>query len=279
MSSLFDRIRQRREEPDGGASAEPPAPAEASPDASAQPPSAGDAGASGGAEVDPPTAVHRRDDGEEPTAVHRTERPRAPWESAEISEDRQERISEVTPAPAAPAAAPAPTPTPSPAAAEPPRPVAPAEAPPVPVVPARPGVRDRGRMRRRLRYLRRVRELGYRDLGGLVFELRRANQRNEVLVSAKHDALARIDDELRALEHALQDFQPIEELYEPGVSVCLRCGALHGSDARFCPQCGVAVGPAAAHPGPGAPGGGPATAAAGSVPPSATPADAPPSSA
>ncbi len=279
MSSLFDRIRQRREEPDAGTSPEPPAAAGAAPDGPVEPSAAG-SDPSAAADVDPPTAVHRLGGEEEPTAVHRTERPRAPWESAEISEDRQERISEATPTPA-PSAPPAPAPSaPQPAAAEPSSPVAPpAEVPPAPVVPARPGVRDRGRMRRRLRYLRRVRELGYRDLGGLVFELRRANQRNEVLVSAKHDALARIDDELRALEHALQDFQPIEELYEPGVSVCLRCGALHGSDARFCPQCGVAVGPAAAHPGPGVPGGGPTTAAAGSVPPSAAPADAPPPSA
>ena len=26
---------------------------------------------------------------------------------------------------------------------------------------------------------------------------------------------------------------------EPGISVCPRCGALHGSDAHFCPSCGA----------------------------------------
>lgn len=103
------------------------------------------------------------------------------------------------------------------------------------------GVRNRGRMRRRLRYLRRVRELGYRDLGGLVFELRRARATNEVLVTAKVDALRRIDAELHTLEHGLRDYRSIEELHEPGVSVCVRCGALHGSDANFCPQCGISV--------------------------------------
>src|SRR3954452_24486128 len=39
--------------------------------------------------------------------------------------------------------------------------------------PSGPSFRDRGKLRRRLRYLRRVRELGFRDLGGLVFDLDR----------------------------------------------------------------------------------------------------------
>jgi hypothetical protein len=35
---------------------------------------------------------------------------------------------------------------------------------------------------------------------------------------------------------------PFRELAVPGVSACQRCGALHGSDARFCPHCGLAFG-------------------------------------
>lgn len=120
-------------------------------------------------------------------------------------------------------------------------------------VPRKVSVRNRGRMRRRLRYLRRVRELGYRDLGGLVFELRRAGVHNEVLVGAKVDALTSIDQELHVLEHGLRDFRSVEELHEPGVSVCLRCGALHGSDANFCPQCGIRVDQNAAAPAPAEP--------------------------
>ncbi|MGZ6706415.1 MAG: zinc ribbon domain-containing protein [Solirubrobacteraceae bacterium] len=104
---------------------------------------------------------------------------------------------------------------------------------------ARPSFRHRGRARRRLRYLRRVRELGFRDLGGLVFDQHRFDRANEDLVRAKVDALAAIDRELRALERVLADARPVTELREPGVSVCARCGALHGSDARFCPSCGT----------------------------------------
>jgi hypothetical protein len=106
--------------------------------------------------------------------------------------------------------------------------------------PGSPSFRHRGRLRRRLRYLRRVRELGFRDLGGLVFDQHRFSQVNEELVRSKVNALAAIDGELRTLEHALDDRRPITELREPGISVCPRCGGLHGSEARYCPSCGVA---------------------------------------
>jgi ribosomal protein L40E len=86
-----------------------------------------------------------------------------------------------------------------------------------------------------------VRELGFRDLGGLVFDQHKFARMNEDLVRSKITALTAIDAELRALEHALDDRRPLTELREPGVSVCPRCGALHGSEARYCPSCGVPV--------------------------------------
>lgn len=124
---------------------------------------------------------------------------------------------------------------------------APAPAPTGPPLPADvapgteagPSFRDRGAYRRRLRYLRRVRELGFRDLGGLVFDQHRFERRNDDLVRAKVDALQGVDRELRALEHVLGDERAFTELREPGVSVCPRCGALPGSDAHFCPACGT----------------------------------------
>jgi ribosomal protein L40E len=108
-------------------------------------------------------------------------------------------------------------------------------------IPDRPSFRQRGRLRRRLRYLRRVRELGFRDLGGLVFDQHRFSQVNIALVEGKLAALGAVDAELRALEYALDDRRALTELREPGISVCSRCGALHGSDARFCPSCGTPV--------------------------------------
>jgi hypothetical protein len=122
----------------------------------------------------------------------------------------------------------------SPAAAEPP------PIDPVASVPANPTWRERGRLRRRLRYLREVRELGYRDLGGLVFDQHRFQRPNDGLVQGKVLAIDAVDRELRAIEQALRSGTLVTELALPGISACQRCGALHGSDARYCPQCGLA---------------------------------------
>ena len=113
---------------------------------------------------------------------------------------------------------------------------------------ARPSFAERGRARRRARYLRKARELAYRDLGGLVFDLHRFSQRNDALVLAKLSTLERIDAELRALEGALAERQPLTVLREAGVTACARCAAIHSSEDRFCPNCGLSLGPHAERP-------------------------------
>jgi hypothetical protein len=136
-----------------------------------------------------------------------------------------------------------------------------------------PGFRERGRMRRRIRFLRKARELAYRDLGGLVFDLHRFGRRNDQLVLAKLDTIGRIDGELRTLEAALAERQPVTVLREAGVAACPRCAAIHGSDDRFCPNCGLAMDLRAERPMAGAAASGPAAAAAGG--PAPTPAPTP----
>jgi hypothetical protein len=157
-----------------------------------------------------------------------------------------------------------------------------------------PGFGARGRVRRRARFLRRARELAYRDLGGLVFNLHRFGQRNDELVLAKLSTLSHIDSELRALEAALAERQPVTVLREAGITACPRCAAIHSSEDHFCPNCGLplsrrvdlpiagasaaatpAAPPAAATP--GVAGAAPAPASAKQAPatqPSATPAPA-----
>lgn len=103
-----------------------------------------------------------------------------------------------------------------------------------------PGFGERGRMRRRARFLRKARELAYRDLGGLVFDLHRFGQRNDPLVLAKLATLRQIDTEVRELEAVLDDRRPVTVLREVGIAACPRCAAIHGSDDRFCPGCGLA---------------------------------------
>src|SRR4029077_18044913 len=97
----------------------------------------------------------------------------------------------------------------------------------------------RGRARRRLRFLRKARELAYRDLGGLVFDLNRFGQRNDPLVLAKLATLGEIDTELRALENALDERQSLTILREEGVTACPRCAAIHSGEDNFCPNWGL----------------------------------------
>jgi hypothetical protein len=113
----------------------------------------------------------------------------------------------------------------------------------------RAGFRERGRMRRRLRYLRRVRELQVRDLGGLVFDLRRFERKRDDLVAQKIDQIRACDDELRALEQALDERRDVRDVRQPGIGgTCPRCFSLFGSTDRFCSHCGAALGGAAQGP-------------------------------
>jgi hypothetical protein len=105
--------------------------------------------------------------------------------------------------------------------------------------PEPPGFRSRGSARRRARFLRKARELGYRDLGGLVYNLHRFGQRNDALVLAKLTTLGHIDTELRALEDALHERRPVTVLREAGITACARCAAIHSSEDNFCPNCGL----------------------------------------
>ena len=105
----------------------------------------------------------------------------------------------------------------------------------------RPGFGSRGRARRRARFLRKARELAYRDLGGLVYNLHRFGQRNDELVLAKLGTLGQIDGQLRALESALQERETVTVLREAGITACARCAAIHSSEDRFCPNCGLSV--------------------------------------
>jgi len=111
----------------------------------------------------------------------------------------------------------------------------------------------RGRLRRRLRYLRRARELMLRDLGGLLYEIHRTAggrvDAHATLVGAKVQRIAGLDAEAHALETALGAPSGDALIFQPGVGgTCAACGELHASGARFCSSCGTASGEAAAQP-------------------------------
>jgi len=102
-----------------------------------------------------------------------------------------------------------------------------------------PGFVERGRIRRRARYLRQLREIQLRDIGGFLVELHRFGQERPELVRLKVEGAARTDAELRTLERALGERSMIRELREAGIGgACPSCGAVHGSDDNFCAACG-----------------------------------------
>jgi hypothetical protein len=109
---------------------------------------------------------------------------------------------------------------------------------------ARPQTGRKGPLRRRLRYLRRARELMLRDLGGLVYEIHRTGggdmPAHAGLVAAKVQRMVTLDAEAHALEAALGAPREHVMLFEPGVGgTCDVCGELYPSDARYCARCGT----------------------------------------
>lgn len=102
--------------------------------------------------------------------------------------------------------------------------------------------RERGVMRRRVRRLRRVRELLLHELGALVFEMERRGVRREALLRRKVDQLRVIEDEAAALAAALGDQRSLSEIVSAGiVGACHNCGTLVSTDARFCSNCATSV--------------------------------------
>jgi hypothetical protein len=104
---------------------------------------------------------------------------------------------------------------------------------------------SRGKLRRRLRYLQRVRELLLRDLGGFIFEIHRTvggtpQETHRRLVESKANRIAGLDAEIRGLEGRLGEPHEGVVLREPGIGgLCPECGELHASDAHYCARCGA----------------------------------------
>jgi hypothetical protein len=94
-------------------------------------------------------------------------------------------------------------------------------------------------MRRRARYLRQLRELQLRDIGGFMVELHRFGRQQPDLVKEKILAAAQTQTELRSLQGALQEQAPLGDVRTAGIGgACSECGTVHGSSDRFCAWCG-----------------------------------------
>src|SRR5580704_3879712 len=88
---------------------------------------------------------------------------------------------------------------------------------------------QRAVIRRRVRFLRRRRELALYDLGGFLFESHRLGEPREDLLAEKLAALSALDDELAMLQRALDVREELAVLHEPGIAACAQCGTLHDS--------------------------------------------------
>jgi hypothetical protein len=100
---------------------------------------------------------------------------------------------------------------------------------------------ERARLRRRLRFLTRRRELALHDLGGFVFEEHRLGQSRPELEAAKLAALDALDTELATLQYALAMREELTVLREAGLASCPECREIHDSAANYCPTCGRAT--------------------------------------
>jgi hypothetical protein len=102
-----------------------------------------------------------------------------------------------------------------------------------------PGLVTRTQMRRRIRYLSHLREVQLRDLGGFTLELHRFGRDKPEIVQAKLASAAQTDRELRTLQIALKGEVEFREVREAGIGgACEHCGAVYGSEDRFCSNCG-----------------------------------------
>jgi NADH pyrophosphatase NudC (nudix superfamily) len=100
------------------------------------------------------------------------------------------------------------------------------------------GFMQRARLRRRMRFLRRRRELALRELGSFVVKCQRDDPPGEAPLGEKIAAITAIDEEIATLARALDLREEVAVLREPGIASCEQCSTLHDSVARFCPNCG-----------------------------------------
>ena len=97
-----------------------------------------------------------------------------------------------------------------------------------------------GRMRRRLRELRRLREAQLLELGALVLEAHKHGRGDSPVIKSKAAEAAATDAETRALAEALETDAGLESIVSAGIAgPCPTCGTLASTAWRFCSTCGT----------------------------------------
>lgn len=129
---------------------------------------------------------------------------------------------------------------------EPPPPVTVAEPTPVAVEPppeeqfAKPSFSERAALRRRVKTLRARRDAGLLELGAITLDQRRFGDPTAgSLLRRRTDELADLDNEIAAIEYALEDHASANVVAALGTIRCLGCGTLVGPLDRYCAHCGT----------------------------------------
>ena len=91
---------------------------------------------------------------------------------------------------------------------------------------------QKGRLQAQLLKLENRLSRAQRQLGALVYTLRKTGTENEALVARYVDAIAELETQIAALR-AEEDGVPEED-----AAYCPQCGAPVEADALFCPACG-----------------------------------------
>lgn len=130
--------------------------------------------------------------------------------------------------------------------AEPPAPVAVVEPTPnVPASPAdeplaKPSFSERAALRRRVKSLRARRDAGLLELGAITIDQRRFGDPTAgSLLRKRTDELVDLDNEIAAIEHALDKDASATAVAALATVRCLGCGSLVGPADRYCAHCGT----------------------------------------
>jgi hypothetical protein len=100
--------------------------------------------------------------------------------------------------------------------------------------------RERGRMRRRLRELRRLREAQLLELGALVLEAHKQGRGDSPVIKSRAAEAAATDAEARAVADALDTDAGLDTVVSAGIAgPCPTCGTLASTAWRFCSTCGT----------------------------------------
>ena len=105
---------------------------------------------------------------------------------------------------------------------------------------AKPSFSERAALRRRVKTLRARRDAGLLEIGAITIDQRRFGDPTAgTLLRRRTDELVDLDNEIAAIEYALEEHASATAIAALGTVRCLGCGTLVGPVDRYCSHCGT----------------------------------------